>query len=69
MADGTVMSFNQKNGSAFIQPDDGAKPILVHSATLRAAGVDHLVEGQRVSFNLQSASWQRVNVVGFILKQ
>lgn len=57
MTHGTIMSFDPHSGGGFIQPDDGSTPIFVHIATIRQAGLDTLVEGQKVSFDYQSGPY------------
>lgn len=53
MATGTVKWFNKTKGYGFIEPDDGGKDAFVHITALEASGVQQLLEGQRVSFELQ----------------
>jgi len=52
MAIGTVKWFNAQKGFGFIQPEDGAKDVLVHISAVESAGMRGLVEGQKVSFEL-----------------
>ncbi|HLT01286.1 MAG TPA: cold-shock protein [Geminicoccaceae bacterium] len=53
MASGTVKWFNPVRGFGFIQPDDGSRDVFVVGAALELAGLDGLVEGQRVQFDLE----------------
>lgn len=53
MATGTVKWFNATKGYGFIEPDDGSKDVFVHISAVKNAGMDDLVEGQRVSFELE----------------
>jgi CspA family cold shock protein len=48
---GTVKFYNGQKGFGFIQPDDGGKDVFVHATALERAGIGHLVEGQKVSFD------------------
>ena len=53
MASGTVKWFNPARGFGFIQPDDGSKDVFVHVSALELSGLDGLVEGQKVQFDLE----------------
>jgi CspA family cold shock protein len=52
MATGTVKQFNAAKGFGFIQPDHGGKEVFVHSSALDQAGLEMLMAGQRVSYDL-----------------
>ena len=54
MAIGTVKWFNNVKGYGFIQPEDGGKDVFVHISAVERAGMRSLVEGQRVSFEVQN---------------
>ena len=49
---GTVKFFNTQKGFGFIQPTDGSKDVFVHISAVQNAGMDTLVEGQKVSFDV-----------------
>lgn len=53
MQRGTVKFYNDQKGYGFIQPDDGSKDVFVHASALERAGMRGLVEGQKVSFDVQ----------------
>jgi CspA family cold shock protein len=53
MTTGTVKWFNAQKGFGFIQPDGGDKDVFVHISAVEAAGMRSLLEGQKVSFELQ----------------
>jgi CspA family cold shock protein len=52
MPTGTVKWFNATKGYGFITPDDGGKDVFVHITAVERAGMQSLVEGQRVSFQV-----------------
>ncbi|MCW5770690.1 MAG: cold-shock protein [Rhodospirillaceae bacterium] len=54
MAIGTVKWFNNVKGFGFIQPQDGGKDVFVHISAVERAGMRSLVEGQKVSFEVQN---------------
>jgi CspA family cold shock protein len=54
MATGTVKWYNETKGYGFIQPDAGGKDVFVHASALERAGLRGLVEGQKVSFDVES---------------
>jgi CspA family cold shock protein len=49
-----VKWFNGQKGYGFIQPDDGGKDVFVHISAVERAGLSHLNEGQKVSFELKA---------------
>ena len=53
MTTGTVKWFNAAKGYGFITPDDGSKDSFVHISAVERAGLNGLVEGQRVQYELQ----------------
>ena len=50
---GTVKFFNTQRGFGFISPEGGSKDVFVHATAVDAAGMGKLMEGQRVSFDVQ----------------
>jgi CspA family cold shock protein len=52
---GTVKFFNAQQGYGFIQPDDGSTDVFIHVSAVERAGLPMLAEGQRVSFDVESA--------------
>jgi CspA family cold shock protein len=53
MKTGTVKFYNSQKGYGFIRPDDGGKDVFVHASALERAGIMGLVEGQKLSFEVQ----------------
>jgi cold shock protein len=54
MATGTVKWYNETKGYGFIQPDNGGKDVFVHATALERAGLRGLVEGQKVSYDVEA---------------
>ncbi len=54
MTIGTVKFFNTTKGFGFISPDDGGKDAFVHISAVERAGMSTLVEGQKVSYELEA---------------
>jgi CspA family cold shock protein len=48
-----VKWFNAQKGYGFIQPDGGGKDVFVHISAVERAGMRTLVEGQKVSFDIE----------------
>lgn len=56
MATGTVKWFNTTKGYGFIAPEDGSKDIFVHISVLEKSGLHQLNDGQRVSYEVETAN-------------
>ncbi len=54
MAIGTVKWFNATKGFGFIVPQDGGKDVFVHISAVERAGLGGLVDGQKLSFELET---------------
>lgn len=52
MTTGTVKFFNSGRGYGFIAPDDGSPDVFVHATALERAGMQTIVEGQKLSFDI-----------------
>mgnify|MGYP002717134387 CR=1 FL=1 len=53
MAPGTVKWFNATKGFGFIQPDDGGQDVFLHISAVQRSGLAELVDGQKVSYDLE----------------
>jgi cold shock protein len=47
-------NFSTSRDSGFIQPDDGGKDVFVHISAVERAGLSHLNEGQKISFEVMA---------------
>jgi cold shock protein len=63
MTIGTVKWFNGQKGYGFIQPEDGSKDVFVHISAVERAGLGSLVEGQRLSFELERGNQGKTSAV------
>jgi len=56
MPTGTVKWFNAVKGFGFISPDNSdGKDVFVHRSIVEQAGLNELIEGQRVEFDTEAA--------------
>ena len=53
MTTGTVKWFDERKGFGFIQKDDGGQDVFVHKTAVDRAGLRGLMEGQKVTFEIQ----------------
>ncbi len=54
MTTGTVKWFNSTKGFGFIQPDNGGPDAFVHISAVERSGMRELVEGQKLSYELET---------------
>jgi cold shock protein len=54
MATGTVKFFNAQKGFGFIVQDGGGPDVFVHISAVERAGMKGLVEGQKLSFDIET---------------
>ncbi|MCB1465348.1 MAG: cold-shock protein [Nitratireductor sp.] len=52
MQTGTVKFFNATRGFGFIQPDEGGADVFVHVTAVERAGLNAIVEGQKLNFEV-----------------
>lgn len=53
MASGTVKFFNSTKGFGFIAQEGGGKDVFVHVSAVERSGLRGLVDGQKVTFDLE----------------
>jgi cold shock protein len=63
MTIGTVKWFNTQKGYGFIQPEDGSRDVFVHISAVERSGMGNLIEGQRVSFELERGNQGKTSAV------
>ena len=54
MNTGTVKWCNDQKGYGVIQPDNGGKDVFVHITAVERAGMRGLVEGQKISYEIET---------------
>ncbi|WP_114951493.1 cold-shock protein [Sphingosinicella terrae] len=54
MPTGTVKFFNTQKGFGFIQPEEGGNDAFVHISAVEKAGMNSLVQDQRLTYELQT---------------
>ena len=60
---GKVKFFNAQKGYGFIAPEDGGNDAFVHISAVEQAGMDGLVQDQRVSYELETDQRGRTSAV------
>lgn len=69
MANGTVKFFNTNKGYGFIAPEDGSKDVFVHISELQKSGIQHLNDGQQVTFEVSQDNRGKTSAVNIQLKE
>ncbi len=54
MATGTVKFFNTTKGFGFIEQEGGGPDVFVHISAVERSGLPNLVDGQKVSFDIET---------------
>lgn len=49
---GTVKWFNESKGFGFIVPSGGGKDVFLHITDLKKAGIEHVLEGEGLAFDV-----------------
>ena len=60
---GTMKWFHTQKGYGFIQPEDGSKDVFVHISAVERSGLGRLVEGQRISYQLERGQQGKTSAV------
>jgi CspA family cold shock protein len=60
---GTVKWFNAQKGYGFIEPEDGSKDVFVHISAVERSDLGSLVEGQKVSYELERGQQGKTSAV------
>jgi cold shock protein len=63
MTSGVVKWFNTQKSYGFIQPEDGSKDVFLHISAVERSGLGHLVEGQRVSYQLERGQQGKTSAI------
>ena len=60
---GTVKFFNAQKGYGFIAPEEGGNDAFVHISAVEKAGLNSLVQDQRVSYELETDRRGKISAV------
>ena len=60
---GKVKFFNTNKGFGFIAPEDGGNDAFVHISAVEKAGMNGLVQDQRVSYELETDNRGKTSAV------
>ena len=63
MQKGTVKWFNPTKGYGFIKPNAGDRDVFVHISAVERSGLGHLVEGQKISYQLERGQQGKTSAV------
>lgn len=69
MATGEVKWFNRRKGFGFIRPDAGPRDVFVHISSVQRSGLETLLDGQRVEFELTQLHDGRIAALGIQLME
>lgn len=54
MITGKVKWFNKTKGYGFVQPSDKSKDAFIHISALKEIGLDDILEGQKIEYELEN---------------
>ena len=64
MPNGTVKWFNMRKGYGFIEPEaENEKDVFVHISAVKNAGLDNLNDGDKLSYELETADNGKISAV------
>lgn len=63
---GTVKFFNTQKGFGFIAPEDGGNDAFVHISAVERAGMNSLVQDQRLSYELETDQRGKTSAVKLV---
>ena len=55
MSNGTVKWYNARKGYGFVEQENGEKDVFVHASAVKAAGLNRLEEGQKISYEIEDS--------------
>ena len=58
--------FNPDKGFGFIQPEDGGNDAFVHISAVERAGMNSLVQDQRVSYELETDQRGKTSAINLV---
>ena len=63
---GTVKFFNTQKGFGFIAPEDGGNDAFVHISAVERAGMNSLVQDQRITYELETDQRGKTSAVNLV---
>jgi len=66
MPTGTVKFFNTQKGFGFIAPEGGGNDAFVHISAVEKAGMNSLVQDQRITYELETDQRGKTSAVNLV---
>ncbi|HYI64823.1 MAG TPA: cold-shock protein [Allosphingosinicella sp.] len=66
MPTGTVKFFNTQKGFGFIAPEGGGNDAFVHISAVERAGMNSLVQDQRITYELETDQRGKTSAVNLV---